>query len=152
MSKKSGRKHERINLSRMAWVSFPGRQRHIYSTQDISLTGMFITGQFEYPLGALCAITLTERWSGQVFVMDFTGEVARRCQDGLAIKFTEMALKPYTLLQTVLLYGSHDPMLFGQEFAKGYPFKISEYRQRTASNNLRDRPFFGGKHEPTIHI
>lgn len=136
MLKKHGREHERINLSRVAGVTFPGHTRHIYPTQDISLTGMFITGQFEHPSGTPCTVTLAERWSGQVFVMDFTGKVARHGQNGIAIKFTEMALKPYALLQTVLLYGSSNPLSLCQEFAKGDPFEISEYRQRTVSNSF----------------
>lgn len=132
MLKKHGRKHERIDLFSVAGITFAGHRRHIYQTQNISLTGMFITGQFEHPLGTSCSITLTERWSGQVFVMNFNGKVARHDQEGFAIQFTEMALKPYALLQTVLLYGSSNPLLLGEEFAKGYPFAISEYRPRTA--------------------
>lgn len=136
MFKKHGREHERINLSRMAGVTFPENQRHIFQTQDLSLTGMFITGQFEHPRGTPCSITLAECWAGQIFIMDFTGKIARHVQEGIAIQFTEMALKPYALLQTVLLYGSSNPMVLGQEFAKGYPFEILENRQRTAARNL----------------
>jgi hypothetical protein len=135
MLKKYGRVHERINLSRVVGVTFLGHQRHIYPIQDISLTGMFITGHREYPLGTSCSITLAERWSGQVFIMNFTGKIARHSQEGIAIQFTEMALKQYALLQTVLLYGCSNPLALGQAFANGYPFEISEHRNKTACNH-----------------
>jgi hypothetical protein len=135
--KKHGRKHERINLFRAAGITFFGHRRHIYQTQNISLTGMFITGQFEHPLGTSCSITLAESWSGQVFVMNFNGKVVRHDQEGIAIQFTEMALKPYALLQTVLIYGSSNPLLLGQEFAKGYPFEISEISTKNCMSFLR---------------
>jgi hypothetical protein len=136
MIKTHGREHERINLSRVAGVTFPENRRLIFQTQDISLTGIFIAGQFERPLGTPCDITLAECWAGKIFIMDFTGKIARHGQEGIAIQFTEMALKPYALLQTILLYGSNNPMVLGQEFAKGYPFEISENRQKIATPNL----------------
>lgn len=129
---KNGRNNQRISLSRVAGITFPGQRRHIYPTQDISLTGIFVSGPLRQPPGTPCTITLTERWSGKVFVMNFTGEVVRHNPDGMAIQFTEMALKQYALLQTVLLYGCSNPLSLGKEFAKGYPFQISEYQQKTA--------------------
>jgi len=134
MLKKYDRKHERINLFRVVGITFHGYRRHIYQVQDLSLTGMFIIGQLEYPLGTSCSITLAERCSGQVIIMKFKGKIARHNQKGLAVKFTEMALKQYELLQTVLLYGCSDPLAMGQEFAKGYPFEISEHQHKIACN------------------
>jgi hypothetical protein len=135
MLQKNGRKHQRINLFRVAGITFHGRNhRHLYPIQDISLAGMFITGRLESSQGTSCSISLAERWSGEVFVMNFTGKVARHNQKGIGIQFTEMALKSYELLQTLLLYGSSDPLALCQEFAKGYPFEISEHQHKTACN------------------
>ncbi len=129
MLKTYGRKNERINLSRVAGVSFFEDQRHNCPIHDISLTGMLITSRLKYPIGTSCSITLDEQWSGQMFTMSFTGKVARHSQDGIAIQFSEMALKPYALLQTVLLYGCNNPLVQDQEFTTAYPLPLSEHRK-----------------------
>lgn len=134
LRKSHGRQHQRIELFRMAGITFLGHPRQIYQTRNISLTGISLTTQLDLPAGTPCSITLAERWSDQVFVMNFTGKVVRPTQDGLAIQFTEMALKPYSLLQTVLLYGSNNPLSLGQEFSQQCPFKISENSARSAGN------------------
>lgn len=124
--KKSGRMHERIPLVRMVEITFPNHQCN-HPTEDISLAGMFIAGEFKEKPGTPCSITLKEKWSEHLFSMEFASTVTRQETDGIAIQFAEMSQKTSDLLQTVLLYSCDDPLSLGEEFANGCPFSIAEY-------------------------
>lgn len=124
--KNSGRRYERIPLVRIVGINFDDYQRN-YPTEDISLAGMFITGQINQHVGTKCTISLTERWADEQFSMNLTGIIARNELNGIAIQFAEMSQETSDLLQTVLLYSCNDPMSLCEEFAKGCPFAISEY-------------------------
>lgn len=125
LSNNSGRKHTRVPFSRMVGINFNDYQRN-YPIEDLSLAGLFVAGQFNQQPGTPCTVTLTERWSEELFSMNFAGIVTRHEVDGIAIEFAEMTHEAYELLQTILLYSCEDPLEFGEEFANDCPFTIAE--------------------------
>jgi|GEM_PF-6685115 len=125
----------------MIGVTFNNRHSKLYSTRNISLSGMFIVGRFSHEVGSRCTVTLNERWAERPFVLNLTCRIIRLERDGIAIRYTEMGLNTFSLLQTLLLYESRNPMAMGEEFAQECPFVIRDSwskgkRQRFAGRNL----------------
>ena len=128
MPTKKRRNNNRIFISRMADVAFNNRQSNLYPTRNISLSGMFIVGRFSHETGSICAVTLNECWADRTFVLNFTGKVTRLERDGIAIRYTEMGLSTFSLLQTLLLYQSRNPTAMGEEFTRDCLFAIRDFR------------------------
>jgi hypothetical protein len=128
MPTKNDRNNDRLFISRMVGVTFKNRGSKLYPTKNISLSGMYIVGQFSHPVGSPCTVTLHEVWAGRQFVLNLSGKVTRVDKEGLAICHTEMGLKTFSLLQTLLLYESRNPTAMGEEFTKDCSFAIRESR------------------------
>lgn len=125
MPLKNGRKNSRVFLSKMAGITFNKQSSNYFPTRNISLSGIFVDGKFWQNPGNTCAITLTEQWLDREYVMTLTGKVARQEQGGIAIQFTEMDPETLSLLQTLLLYKSRNPLSMGEEFAQDCTFAVS---------------------------
>lgn len=134
---KSRRMNGRISLNRTVHLAFTDFPDGVYRTNDISLTGMAVNGPGPKPIGQPCTVTIAERWSYVTCQLTFSGKVIRNTPDGLAIKYTAMPIETYELLQTILLYGSDNPLPFGEEFTQACPYPVLE-------NNSRE-PFTAGK-------
>jgi hypothetical protein len=128
MPTKSDRNNNRIFISRMVGVTFKNRGSKICPTKDISLSGMFIVGQFNNKVGSLCTISLHEDWANRQFVLNLSGSVTRVEKKGIAVCYTEMDLNTFYLLQTLLLYESRNPTAMGEEFTKDCSFAIRDSR------------------------
>jgi len=124
---KSRRMNGRISLNRTVHLSFTNFPDGMYRTTDISLTGMSVSGPSPKPIGHPCTVTISERWSYVTCQLTFSGRVIRNTPDGLAIKYTAMPIETYELLQTILLYGSDNPLPFGEEFTKTCPYPVLEH-------------------------
>jgi hypothetical protein len=123
---RSRRNNGRISLARTIHLSFGDYPDGSYRTSDISLTGMSVTGPSPKPIGHPCTVTIAEKWSDVTCQLTFSGQVIRNTPDGLAIRYTAMPIEIYELLQTILLYGSDNPLPFGEEFSRNCPYPVLE--------------------------
>jgi len=126
MLKKNLRRHARIYLEGQVGVAFAGQRETTYPIIDISLSGMLIRGQLHRELNSTCTITFTVRRLDMMFIMSITSKVSRNDPRGTAVQFTTMDELACSLLQTILLYKSTQPQIFGEEFTLHYPFVVSE--------------------------
>ena len=55
-----------------------------------------------------------------------TGEVVRVNNEGMAIQFTEMTFKNYTLLKSTLAENAEDSLVIMSEFPDTPPFEIND--------------------------
>ena len=119
----------------MVGVTFRNQPKCIYPTRDISLCGMFLVGCSGHRADSVCDITLNERWANRQFVLRLSGRIVRLERDGIAIRYTEMSLDTFSLLQTLLLYESRNPTAMGEEFTQECRYTIRG--ARADSNQLR---------------
>jgi hypothetical protein len=137
MLKKNLRRHARIYLEGQVGVAFTGQRQTTYPIIDISLSGMLIRGQFHQEIDSPCTITFTVRRHDMMFIMSITSRVSRNNPRGTAVQFTTMDQLACSLLQTILLYKSTEPLMFGQEFSQHYPFVVSENTYSDISTGIR---------------
>ena len=137
MLKKNVRRHARIYLEGQVGVTFTGQRELTYPIIDISLSGMLIRGQIYQEIDSPCTITFTVRKHDMMFIMSITSKVSRNDSRGTAVQFTTMDQLACSLLQTILLYKSTEPLMFGQEFTQHFPFAVSESTYSGASPEIR---------------
>jgi hypothetical protein len=135
------RNNNRIFISRMVGVTFKNSESKICPIRNISLSGIFIVGQFSNKVGSTCTITLHKDWANRQFVLDLCGSVTRVEKNGIAVSFTEMDLNTFYLLQTLLLYESNNPAAMGEEFTKDCSFAIHDFRVRGNRQSFAGRSF-----------
>ncbi len=137
MLKKNLRHHARIHLEGQVGVAFTGQQETTHPIIDISLSGMLIRGPLHQDINSPCTITFTVRRHDMMFVMSITSIVSRNDLRGTAVQFMAMDQLSCSLLQTILLYKSTEPLIFGQEFTQHYPFVVSDITYSEASSEIR---------------
>ncbi len=136
MLKKNLRRHARIYLEGQIGVAFTGQRETTYPIIDISLSGMLIRGLLNRELDSPCTITLTVRRLDVMFIMSIASKVSRNAHEGTAVQFTTMDQLACSLLQTMLLYKSTQPHIFGEEFTQNYPFVVSENTYSATSTEM----------------
>ena len=120
------RGNRRIPLERMVGISFDGSANILCLCRDLSLTGLFLFAPHPPRPYTSCMLTIRKSRAKRQFLLRLAGQVIRRDGKGLAISFTEMSLSTFSLLQTLLLYHSHDPAALGEEFIRPCPFTVHE--------------------------
>ncbi len=120
------RGNRRIPLEHMVGISFSGSDNTLCQCRDLSLTGIFLVVPNPPQPSTSCTLTIKKSRAKRQFLFRLAGQVIRRDGKGLAIFFTEMTFSTYSLLQTLLLYHSHDPVALGEEFARPCPFTVNE--------------------------
>lgn len=120
------RGHRRIPLEHMIGISFDGSANILCQCRDLSLTGIFLYAPHPPRPSTSCTLTIRKNRAKRQFLFRLAGQVIRRDGRGLAISFTEMTFSTYSLLQTLLLYHSHDPAALGEEFIRPCPFTVQE--------------------------
>lgn len=129
MMGKNLRKHRRIRLRLEGRLIFKDQRSFSFSTKDISLTGMYIPSLCSHLNGVRAKIILIGNFAGTELPISLEGNVTRKDVNGIAIKFSRMTSRNYSLLQTVLLYGCTNPVTFGQEFTQECPVVIKDFEK-----------------------
>ncbi|PIQ99112.1 MAG: hypothetical protein COV66_14615 [Nitrospinae bacterium CG11_big_fil_rev_8_21_14_0_20_45_15] len=74
-------------------------------TKDLSLKGVFVEADEQWPESTECDVSLTLQ-AAEPVVMEFKGKVERSLKTGMGIEFLEMGLESYEHLQQLLRYNS----------------------------------------------
>ena len=126
MESNNRRKFQRIEFDGMACLKIG---EHVYDCcpiKDLSLTGMFIAGNFQKHKVKKCTVKIFHKENDELNSLLATGKVVRVNEEGIGLRFTEMSFENYVLLQTTLSNKAEEPTIILREFPEKIPFKIKD--------------------------
>jgi len=102
LSEQEKRSSSRIQLSRQAKLDFTTQSYDKCPIQDLSLTGMFVQGDFLQNDGDDCIVILDQEGKHSFLQLKAAARVIRKDGEGMAIAFTSMPVESLMLLQMIL--------------------------------------------------
>ena len=132
------RKFSRIHFDRLVKLDF-SRERYYSKVKNLSLTGVFITGNFQKYDGKYCLVNLyqTEKSTNLKLSLRASAKVVRKNDKGIAIEFVSMSLESYMFLQSTLIDDAEAALVIRQELPENYPFKITNDLPLSPETNIR---------------
>ncbi len=118
------KKFHRVNFDGMVSLKFNDDSYDCCQVKDLSLTGMFVKGNFQQQVGD-CLINLFHKEKCGNNSLQASGEIVWSNDEGVALKFTTMSFENYILLQTTLINKAEQPATILRELPKDSPFEIS---------------------------
>ena len=119
------RKYHRIDFDGEVNLQFADHVYDCCQIKNLSLTGMFVKGDFNQQPAENCIVKIFHKEKNGDNCLIATGEVARINGEGIGLKFTDMTIENYTLLQTTLSKKAEQPSIILREFPHNYPFEIN---------------------------
>ena len=133
------RKFHRINLSERVDLEFIDDSYDCCQIKNLSLTGVFITGNFQKYDGKYCLVNFyqTEKSTNLKLSLRASAKIVRKNDKGIAIEFVSMSLESYMFLQSTLIDDAEEPLVIRQELPENYPFKITNDLPLSPETNIR---------------
>ena len=125
----------RIEFSRKVSIHFQKNSYGPCSIRNLSLGGMFVVGDFEEDVGAICHLVFMQTGASSELTIRASAKVIRAGSDGIALEFTSMSNDSYMFLQTSLLYQADDPLPISLEFPDETPYKLTEIVKISSEQN-----------------
>ena len=119
------RKFHRINLDGQVGLDFMNDNYDNGQIKNLSLTGMFVIGNFQQQQAEDCLINYSHKTKHNEINLHASAKVVRNNDEGIAFKFISMKLDSYMSLVTTLIHEADDPSTILQELPKNYPFEIT---------------------------
>ena len=119
------RRFHRINFDGQVNLDFMGDQHNHCQIKNLSLTGMFVTGNFPPPQTKSCLINISHNRKSEKIHLRASGKVVRSTVDGIGVNFTSMTLDNYMLLHATLIDEAEFPLVLLSEFPEICPFEIT---------------------------
>lgn len=119
VDKKSSQEHRefsRVDIKVHVRVLAKDRDEISKDTHDISMKGLFLSCQEEWPIGTECEVHLLLEGQASPIDLFLKGRVQRITEEGMGILFTEVSLEAYEHLHNLILFNSHNPDKVDQEF------------------------------------
>lgn len=120
------RKYSRIPFDRTVNLDFFTDWYNDCQIENLSLTGMFVSGSFRQHVGEHVLINLVNKGRSFELCIQASGKIVRTADKGIALEFTSMTFESYMYLQMTLLYEAEQPLVIGLELPENCPFEISE--------------------------
>ena len=127
-------------MTQQASLEFDGVRYDSCCIKDLSLSGMFVFGDFNQKTGDECIIRYSQESTASHFQFKAKAKVTRIANDGLAIEYVSMPFDSYMLLQTTLLYEAVDPMDICLEIPENCPFEITIESSRETDEDSLSNP------------
>lgn len=115
MEEKKGsesREFTRVPIKVAAEIRADGQTIFCEQTHDVSMKGIFLTGDKVFPVGTHGEITLILEGATRIEVK---GVVEHSSAKGMGIRITEIGLDSYSYLQNLVMYNSPDAHKTEQE-------------------------------------
>ena len=116
----NNRKYTRVIFTRCVKLFFRGKVLGKYPARNLSQGGLFIEGDINIPVGEEFGLELYETGRHSSLILNFSGKIARREEDGAGVEFTSMKEDSFMFLQTMVLYSSDDPVGVAERFLEGF--------------------------------
>ena len=124
IGKKNKRQFTRLHIHLDADLDFGSQCYYRHAVENISLGGLYVSGNFNRHSGDICTVSLNHSELDEALEVHATCSVIRGDEQGLALEFISMKLDDFCHLQTVLLYGSDDPFVLGTEFVNNINLEL----------------------------
>ncbi|WPD22242.1 MAG: PilZ domain-containing protein [Candidatus Electrothrix scaldis] len=125
MDERDRRRFSRINMQWAARLDF-GVAEYKRFVDNVSLSGLFIEGEFEQLIGDICVISLKQSFLFEEDAVQAVGYIARITDHGVAIEFFSMKLDSFFFLQAALYSKAVNPVMLGKEFLDSNIFEMEE--------------------------
>lgn len=127
MPEREKRRYLRIHFERQAQLDFFTEVYDRCQVQNISLSGMFIQGEFPHELDDQCYVNLTQTSKNTYLTLQALAKVTRHDEEGIGLKFISMSFESLLSLEMILLYQEKKKST-DVEFTlpEKLPFKIRE--------------------------
>ena len=119
------RKFHRINLDGQVSLDFMDDKYDNGQIKNLSLTGMFVSGNFPQQQMEDCLINYSHKTKHNKINLHASAKVVRNNDEGIAFEFISMKLVSYMSLVTTLIHEADDPATILQELPENYPFEIT---------------------------
>lgn len=123
MDEQNRRRFSRVNLQWAARLDF-GMVEYKRFVNNVSLSGVYVEGEFHQLIGDLCIISLKQSGLFAEEAVQAVGTITRISEYGVAVEFLSMKLDSFFFLQTTLFSKAIDPRLLGREFIKNNIFEL----------------------------
>ena len=110
------REFSRVAIKVQANIQAKGRAIVSRDTQDISMKGLFVKGEADWPVGTECEIHLLLEGQDPPVDLSVKGRVQRMTENGMGLLFTEVGLEAYEHLHNLVMLNTHEPDEMEQEF------------------------------------
>jgi len=119
------RKFQRIDFDGMVELKFVNYSYDSCLVKNISLTGLFIEGNFPKCKAINCHVQIFHKDKDGNNSLRALARVVWKNNEGIGLKFTEMTFENYLLLQTTLINKSRESEPILRELPENCPFLIS---------------------------
>ncbi|WP_339136848.1 MAG: PilZ domain-containing protein [Candidatus Electrothrix sp. GW3-4] len=123
MEEQNRRRFSRVHLQWAVRLDF-GVVEYKRFVHNVSLSGLYIEGDFRQMLGDVCIISLKQSglFSGEF--VQAVGTIARISEHGVAVEFLSMKLDSFFFLQATLFCKAVNPSRLGREFITHNIFEL----------------------------
>ena len=119
------REFHRINFSGKTSLQFIDNSYESCQIKNLSLTGMFVLGNFKHQREENCLVRLFHEENSGDNSLRASGEVVWNNGEGAGLRFTSMTFENYMLLQTTLINKANKPIEILRELPENCPFDIT---------------------------
>jgi len=124
------RNFHRIKYDGKANVKFVNCVKNYCQIENLSLTGMFVSGDFNKQHDESCFISFVLNGNLQnIEYLKVSGQIAWLSKEGIGIKFTSSDFDSYMSLVTTLINNAKQPAVILGEIPKDCPFEILNEEQ-----------------------
>ena len=121
---KNKRQFTRLHIHLDADLDFGLQRYNRHSVEDISLGGLYVSGNFNQQLGDICTVSLNHSDVDEALEIYAVCSVIRSDELGIGLEFFSMKLEDFCHLQTLLLYQADDPIILGTEFVNNMHLEL----------------------------
>ena len=118
------RKFHRVELDGQVDLEFTSKSYKHCLVKNLSLTGMFVVGNFQQQRSEICYINFSHKTRSGKMQFRALGETVWFNGRGAGLKFTSMIFDSYMSLLTTLINKAEHPKIILTEFPKSYPFEV----------------------------
>ena len=119
------RKFHRINFEGRVNLNFMNDSYDNCQIKNLSLTGMFVIGNFQQQQTEDCLINFFHKTKNKEINLQASAKSVWNNDEGIAFEFTSMKLDSYMSLVTTLIHEAEEPSIILQELPKNCPFDIT---------------------------
>ena len=127
MSGYEKRRHVRIHFERQVQLDFFTEVFRKCQVQNVSIGGMYVTGEFPNKVDGQCYVNLTQSGEKTYLTLEALADIVRQDEEGLALKFTSMSFESLLSLEMILLYQAREDSSDAEiKLPEDLPFEIRE--------------------------
>ena len=119
------RKFHRINFDGQVNLDFMGDRHDHCQIKNLSLSGMFVTGDFPQQQTENCFINISLKAKSEEIHLQASAKVAWGNIEGVGLQFTSMKFDSYMSLLSTLINNAEQPSIILHQFPKNSPFEIT---------------------------